>query len=147
MRCADETYVRVHGRWCYLYRAVDSTGATIDFLLSALRDFAAAQRLFRQALYATSHPQPRVSNTDKAPLYCSAIHVVKSIAPVDDGKGGALYMIRKAQARWVSHGDVRRQASIRRPALRAGGLRSSNPVARGRSLSVFKVATHPSKVN
>ncbi|MGI8958625.1 MAG: DDE-type integrase/transposase/recombinase, partial [Bryobacteraceae bacterium] len=30
----DETYVRVAGRWTYLYRAVDSTGATIDFLLS-----------------------------------------------------------------------------------------------------------------
>ena len=34
----DETYVRVKGRWCYLYRAIDSAGATIDFLLSALRD-------------------------------------------------------------------------------------------------------------
>jgi transposase-like protein len=34
----DETYVRVKGRWGYLYRAIDSTGATIDFLLSALRD-------------------------------------------------------------------------------------------------------------
>ena len=30
----DETYIRVKGRWCYLYRAIDSTGATIDFLLS-----------------------------------------------------------------------------------------------------------------
>src|SRR5213082_1086286 len=34
----DETYVRVKGRWCYLYRAIDSAGATIDFLLSAFRD-------------------------------------------------------------------------------------------------------------
>ena len=34
----DETYVRVKGRWCYLYRAIDSEGATIDFLLSALHD-------------------------------------------------------------------------------------------------------------
>jgi transposase, IS6 family len=33
----DETYVRVKGRWCYLYRAIDSKGATIDFLLSAFR--------------------------------------------------------------------------------------------------------------
>ena len=32
----DETYIRVKGRWCYLYRAIDSTGTTIDFLLSAL---------------------------------------------------------------------------------------------------------------
>src|ERR1017187_2747459 len=36
----DETYVCVKGRWCYLYRAIDSRGATIDFLLSAVRDAA-----------------------------------------------------------------------------------------------------------
>src|SRR4051795_11026912 len=36
----DETYVRVAGRWTYLYRAVDSTGATIDFLLSETRDLS-----------------------------------------------------------------------------------------------------------
>ena len=53
----DETYVRVRGRWCYLYRAIDSEGATIDFLLSALRDADAAKRLFRNALSNLSHPQ------------------------------------------------------------------------------------------
>ena len=50
----DETYVRVKGRWCYLYRAIDSTGATIDFLLSALRDADAAKCLFRKALKPAS---------------------------------------------------------------------------------------------
>ena len=69
----DETYIRVKGRWCYLYRAIDSTGATIDFLLSALRDTAAAARLFRRTLSDPSHPQPRVINTDQARLYGSAI--------------------------------------------------------------------------
>ena len=69
----DETYVRVNGRWCYLYRAIDSTGATIDFLLSALRDAEAAKRLFRKALSHPGHPQPRVINTDLAPIYSSAI--------------------------------------------------------------------------
>jgi transposase-like protein len=62
----DETYVRVKGRWCYLYRAIDSAGATIDFLLSAFRDADAAKRLFRKALGDRSHPQPRVINTDLA---------------------------------------------------------------------------------
>jgi transposase-like protein len=52
--------------------------ATIDFVLSALRDAAAAKRLFRKALCEPSHPQPRVINT-----------------------------IRKGQARWVSWADVR----------------------------------------
>ena len=56
------------GRWCYLYRAIDSKGATIDFLLSALRDADAAKRLFRKALSDRSHPQPRVINTDLAPI-------------------------------------------------------------------------------
>ena len=46
----DETYVKVKGRWCYLYRAIDSAGATIDFLLSAFRDADAATRLFHKAL-------------------------------------------------------------------------------------------------
>ena len=65
----DETYLRVKGRWCYLYRAIDSAGATIDFLLSALRDADAAKRLFRGALSDQSHPQPRVINTNLAPIY------------------------------------------------------------------------------
>jgi IS6 family transposase len=73
----DETYRRVKGRWCYLYRAIDSAGATIDFLLSALRDTNAAKRLFRNALSDRSHPQPRVINTDLAPIYGSAIADMK----------------------------------------------------------------------
>jgi transposase-like protein len=73
----DETYVRVQGRWCYLYRAIDSCGATIDFLLSAARDAEAAKRLLRQALSDPAHPQPRVINTDKAPIYGAAIPDLK----------------------------------------------------------------------
>jgi transposase, IS6 family len=73
----DETDVRVKGRWCYLYRAIDSAGATIDFLLSARRDADAAKRLFRRALRDRSHPQPRVINTDLAPIYTSAIPTIK----------------------------------------------------------------------
>jgi transposase, IS6 family len=46
----DETFIRVKGKWVYLYRAVDSSGATIDFLLSAKRDAAAAERFLAKAL-------------------------------------------------------------------------------------------------
>ena len=46
----DETYIKVKGRWTYLYRAVDKTGQTIDFLLATTRDAAAAKRFFRKAL-------------------------------------------------------------------------------------------------
>src|SRR6202035_2664203 len=54
-----------------------STGATIDFLLSALRDAGAAKQLFRKALSSPSYPQPRVINTDLAPIYGSAIPDIK----------------------------------------------------------------------
>ena len=45
----DETYIKVNGQWKYLYRAVDKEGATIDFLLRARRDTAAATRFFEKA--------------------------------------------------------------------------------------------------
>src|SRR6202453_4924040 len=53
----DETYVRVKGRWCYLYRAIDSTGATIEFLLSEDPHAPGFTRLFRMALSDRSHGQ------------------------------------------------------------------------------------------
>jgi transposase-like protein len=64
----DETYIRVQGRLCYLYRAIDSAGANIDFMLSVLRAAAAAKRRFSKALSDLSHPQPRVINADKTRL-------------------------------------------------------------------------------
>ena len=69
----DETYLRVAGKWTYLYRAVDSTGATIDFLLSARRDAAAAKRFFQKALRSAGHPRPRVINVDGNPSYPKVI--------------------------------------------------------------------------
>src|SRR4051794_549695 len=48
---ADETYIRVAGAWTYLYRAVDSTGATIDFMLSPKRDVVAAKHFLQMALW------------------------------------------------------------------------------------------------
>ena len=52
----DETYIRVKGKWTYLYRAVDSAGASIDFLLSARRDAAAAKRFFSKGIVFTEPP-------------------------------------------------------------------------------------------
>jgi len=63
----DETYIRVKGKWVYLYRAVDSTGATVYFLLSAHRDAGAAKRFFQKALRAPGHPRPKVINVDGNP--------------------------------------------------------------------------------
>jgi IS6 family transposase len=70
---------------CYLYRAIDSAGATIDFLLSSLRDVDAAKRLFRNALSDLSHPQPRVIDTDLAPIYSWAIADIKKEGTLRSG--------------------------------------------------------------
>ena len=63
----DETYVKVSGRWTYLYRAIDQRGQVIDVLLSQHRDLAAARRFFRRALRAGTVPAE--VTTDRAPAY------------------------------------------------------------------------------
>jgi len=52
----DETYIRVKGKWTYLYRAVDKQGRTVDFLLSEKRDMAAAKRFFIKAIENNEAP-------------------------------------------------------------------------------------------
>src|SRR6202008_336141 len=53
----DETYVRIRGRWKYLYRAVDKAGYTVDFLLTAKRDRKAALRFLRKAIKWNGTPE------------------------------------------------------------------------------------------
>ena len=72
----DETYIKVKGKDRYLYRAVDSTGQTIDFLLTAKRDAAAAKRFLRKAIDASGNPMPRVINVDKNPAYPAAMEAM-----------------------------------------------------------------------
>ena len=72
----DETYLRVAGKWTYLYRAIDSAGDTIDFLLSPNRDLIAAKGFLRLAL-STGRTRPRVINVDGHPAYASAIGELK----------------------------------------------------------------------
>ena len=65
------------GKEKYLYRAVDSTGQTIDFLLTAKRDTAAAKRFFRKMFRNPANPTPRVINVDKNAAYPPAIKALK----------------------------------------------------------------------
>jgi IS6 family transposase len=73
----DETYIKVKGRWSYLYRAVDKTGQTIDFLISAKRDAAAAKRFFRKALIQPHTVNPRTITVDKNACYPKAVTGMK----------------------------------------------------------------------
>src|SRR4051812_33567153 len=58
----DETYLKVKGEWMYLYRAVDTDGSTVKFMLSLTRDAVSAKRFFRKALRAPHTVPPRVIN-------------------------------------------------------------------------------------
>ena len=81
----DETYIKVKGEWKYLYRAVDSDGDTIDFMLSAKRNKKAAKRFFKKALGSNHNQMPRVITVDKNPAYPPAIDELKNdkILPIN----------------------------------------------------------------
>ena len=68
----DETYIKVQGRWCYLYRAIDRSGALVDVRLSETRDMAAAKAFFRSAKVVTGVAPARVT-TDGHDSYPRAI--------------------------------------------------------------------------
>ncbi len=75
---STQPYIKVKGEWKYLYRAVDSEGNTLDFLLSAKRDATAAARFFRKALRALHTQAPRVINVDKNAAYPPAMDNLKT---------------------------------------------------------------------
>jgi putative transposase len=74
----DETYIKVRGRWMYLYRAIDSVGDTVEFHFSEHRDLPAAKRFFRKALERHGRPDRVVidgSQTNReAIVSCDATH-------------------------------------------------------------------------
>jgi IS6 family transposase len=97
----DETYIEVKGQWKYLYRAVDSMGKTIDFMLSENRDMPAAKRFFTKALSSPYNQIPRVITLDKNPAYPPAIQELitaeQTLKGIED-----MHMIRKGQAEYNS---------------------------------------------
>src|SRR5215211_7537430 len=114
----DETYVKVKGRWTYLYRAVDSRGQTIDFLLSAKRDAAAAKRFFRKALGQPHTVNPRTITVDKNAAYPAAVSAMK--------REGELWRFsRLRQVKYLNNiveQDHRRLKRLVRPGLGFGSL-------------------------
>jgi len=123
----DETYIKVKGAWTYLYRAVDSLGQTIDFLLSVRRDAAAAKRFLRKALAQPHTVNPRTITVDKNPAYPRAAADMK--------RAGQLWRFsRLRQCKYLNNiveQDHRRIKRLVRPGLGFGGVRTARPTLAG----------------
>ena len=78
----DETYIKVKGQWKYLYRAVDTSGQTIDFLLTAKRDAAAALRFFRKAI--RHQGEPEIVTIDKSGANTAALTTLNADKPEEE---------------------------------------------------------------
>ena len=76
-------YIRIKGRWKYLYPALDTTGQTVDFLLTAKRDAAAALRFFRKAI--RHHGEPEVVTIDKSGANTAALTTLSANKPEEEG--------------------------------------------------------------
>ncbi len=78
----DKTDIKIKGQWKYLYRAVDSDGKTVDFLLTARRDKAAALRFFKKAM--RQHGQPDVVTMDKSGANKAAVDELNQGKPKEE---------------------------------------------------------------
>ncbi len=73
----DETYIKVRGKWKYLYLTVDKYGRTVDFMLAHSRDLAAAKRFFKKVLKQCKY-MPSSITTDKHAPYTKAIEELRN---------------------------------------------------------------------
>ncbi len=123
----NETYIKVKGAWTYLYRAVDSLGQTIDFLLSAQRDAASAKRFFRKALSQPHTVNPRTITVDKNPAYPRAVADMK--------RAGKLWRFSKPRQRKylnnIVEQDHRRIKRLVRPGLGFRSLQTARQTLAG----------------
>ena len=103
----DETYVRVEGKWRYLWRAVDQHGRLIDFRLTERRDAKAARAFFKQARDNARLYQPLAIFTDKAPNYSKIIREINSNCSPQDA---ILHIDRK----WKNNRIESDHASLKR---------------------------------
>ena len=123
----DETYIKVRGTWKYLYRAVDSNGQTLDFMLSAKRDAKAAKRFLKKVLKARHTQTPRVITVDKHAAYPAAVNELKEEAnlPEDTELRPVKYLNN------IVEQDHRRVKKLVKPGLGFGSFNSARRTLKG----------------
>lgn len=124
---ADETNVKVKGRWRYLYRAIDKDGATLDFHLSERRDARAAGRFLAAALKRSREWVPRVISTGKNPAYGEAIAALEK-------QGLVPPTVEHRQAKYLNNrleGDHAQLKRLIRPTLGFKSMRAARATITG----------------
>lgn len=122
----DETYIKIKGKWKYLYRAVNSQSQTIDFMLSHTRDTKAAIKFLTKAL-SQSLDKPARINTDKLPSYACAINEMreKKLLPEETKHTMGWYMNNRIEQ---DHRRIKRRV---KPMLGFKSYNSANRVIKG----------------
>ena len=119
----DETYIKVKGVWKYLYRAVDKQGKTVDFLLTAKRDKAAAMRFFDKAMQANGVPEK--VTMDKSGANKAAIDEINA-------RGETLIIVRQIKyLNNIVEQDHRAVKRVTKPMLNFKSFRSAKCVLAG----------------
>jgi len=119
----DETYIKVKGVWKYLYRAVDKEGKTVDFLLTARRDKAAALRFFEKAMKANGVLEK--VTMDKSGANKAAMDEI-------NGRGETLIIVRQEKyLNNIVERDHRAIKRVTRPMLNFKSFRSAKNVLAG----------------
>lgn len=119
----DETYIKVKGAWKYLYRAVDKEGKTVDFLLTARRDKAAALRFFDKAMRASGVPEK--VTMDKSGANKAAMDEI-------NGRGETPILVRQVKyLNNIVEQDHRAIKRVTRPMLNFKSFRAATSVLAG----------------
>ena len=124
----DETYLKVKGKWMYLYRAIDQQGRTIDFYLSPKRDACSATLFLKRTLSTLRNREhPSVINTDKAPSYGQAIKRLKKVGKLKPQveHRQVKYLNNRVEA---DHGKLKR---LLKPTLGFKSLRTARATLKG----------------
>ena len=120
----DETYIKVHGQWRYLYRAIDSTGDTVEFWFSERRNLTAAKRFLRKALKRHGRPERIVidgSHTNReAILSCDAT------SRLQDRSGCRLKPIWIRQSQYINNRIEQDHRAVKRRVRPMLGFKSAD---------------------
>jgi transposase-like protein len=120
----DETYVKVRGQWCYLYRAIDSDGDTVEFWFSERRNLTAAKRFLRKAL--KRHGRPERIVIDGSQTNREAILTCDTAERLQDRSRRELKPIRIRQSRYLNNRIEQDHRAIKRRIRPMLGFKSLN---------------------